>query len=213
MNLSPGFWATKNEFFDGTLSDVSKDGSKAKFSGDGFDTKLVRLVSSDKKGDKARLGIRPQNLNLNPKGKLVGRVLLVEKLGTETIIELVSKNKTSFRFTSPDIPAINIGEEARFSDAEHAHLFLKVAIPVMLNSYLQKFPSDFSLWGCHLILSNQGTDFGGCGRSHWDDFADQPGRVFEGQNGQIACDHYHRWPEDLDLVAEAGFDAYRFSFS
>jgi multiple sugar transport system ATP-binding protein len=115
----------KMNFFDGTLSDVSKDGSKAKFSGDGFDTKLVRLVSSDKKkGDKARLGIRPQHLHLNPKGKLVGRVLLVEKLGTETIIELVSKNKTSFRFTSPDIPAINIGEEARFSfDAEHAHLF------------------------------------------------------------------------------------------
>ena len=115
----------KMNFFDGTLSDVSKDGSKAKFSGDGLDTKLVRLVSSDKKkGEKARLGIRPQHLHLNPKGKLVGRVLLVEKLGTETIIELVSKNKTSFRFTSPDIPAINIGEEARFSyDAEHAHLF------------------------------------------------------------------------------------------
>ena len=83
----------------------------------------------------------------------------------------------------------------------------------MLNSYLQKFPSDFSFGVATSSYQIEGTDFGGCGRSHWDDFADQPGRVFEGQNGQIACDHYHRWPEDLDLVAEAGFDAYRFSFS
>ena len=83
----------------------------------------------------------------------------------------------------------------------------------MLRSYLQKFPSDFSFGVATSSYQIEGTDFGGCGRSHWDDFADQPGRVFDGQNGQIACDHYHRWPEDLDLVAEAGFDAYRFSFS
>lgn len=83
----------------------------------------------------------------------------------------------------------------------------------MLKSYLQKFPSDFSFGVATSSYQIEGSDFGGCGRSHWDDFADQPGRVFEGQNGRIACDHYHRWPEDLDLVAEAGFDAYRFSFS
>ena len=59
----------------------------------------------------------------------------------------------------------------------------------------------------------EGSSFGGCGRSHWDDFADEPGRVFEGHNGSIACDHYHHYETDLNLISEAGFDAYRFSFS
>ena len=38
-----------------------------------------------------------------------------------------------------------------------------------------------------------------------------PGRVVDGETGDVACDHYHRWAEDLDLLAGAGFDAYRFS--
>ena len=59
----------------------------------------------------------------------------------------------------------------------------------------------------------EGSSFGGCGRSHWDDFADEPGRVFQGHNGSIACDHYHHYETDLNLISEAGFDAYRFSFS
>ena len=59
----------------------------------------------------------------------------------------------------------------------------------------------------------EGSSFGGCGRSHWDDFADEPGRVFEGHNGSIACEHYHHYETDLNLISEAGFDAYRFSFS
>ena len=59
----------------------------------------------------------------------------------------------------------------------------------------------------------EGSAFGGCGVSHWDMFAKEPGRVFEGHDGSIACDHYHRYEEDLDLIKEAGFDDYRFSFS
>ncbi|MDB2408042.1 GH1 family beta-glucosidase, partial [Jannaschia sp.] len=59
----------------------------------------------------------------------------------------------------------------------------------------------------------EGHAFGGAGRTHWDSFAEQPGKVDRGENGAIACDHYHRWEEDLDLIAGAGLDAYRFSTS
>ena len=51
---------------------------------------------------------------------------------------------------------------------------------------------------------------GGKGDSIWDRFADD-GRMAVG--GEVACDHYHRWEEDLDLLAELGVNAYRFSIS
>jgi beta-glucosidase len=59
----------------------------------------------------------------------------------------------------------------------------------------------------------EGTRHGGCGPSHWDDFAALPGRVSDGTDGALACDHYHRFAADLDLVSGGGFGAYRFSFS
>ena len=51
------------------------------------------------------------------------------------------------------------------------------------------------------------------GASHWDDFCATPGNVQGGDDGLVACDHYNAWEGDLDLLADAGFDAYRFSFS
>ena len=42
-------------------------------------------------------------------------------------------------------------------------------------------------------------------------FSHTPGRVKNGDTGDVACDHYHRWREDLDLLAAGGFKAYRFS--
>jgi beta-glucosidase len=51
----------------------------------------------------------------------------------------------------------------------------------------------------------------GRGPSIWDTFSHTPGRVAQGATGDVACDHYHRWPEDLDLLAELGVDAYRLS--
>ena len=53
----------------------------------------------------------------------------------------------------------------------------------------------------------------GKGASIWDRFCRQPGAIADGSNGDIACDHYHRWREDLDLIASLGVDAYRFSVS
>ncbi|WP_018654053.1 GH1 family beta-glucosidase [Actinomadura flavalba] len=51
----------------------------------------------------------------------------------------------------------------------------------------------------------------GRGPSTWDVFAHTPGRVRDGHTGDVACDHYHRWPEDVALMAGLGVDAYRFS--
>lgn len=49
--------------------------------------------------------------------------------------------------------------------------------------------------------------------SIWDVFCEVPGNVFEGHNGLVACDHYHRVDEDVKLMAQIGIKAYRFSVS
>jgi beta-glucosidase len=51
----------------------------------------------------------------------------------------------------------------------------------------------------------------GKGPSIWDTFTAQPGRVVDGSSGALACDHYHRWPEDVELMQRLGADGYRFS--
>jgi beta-glucosidase len=51
------------------------------------------------------------------------------------------------------------------------------------------------------------------GLSIWDTFCHQPGKVFEGQTGDVACDHYHRYAEDVELMASLGLQTYRFSVS
>ncbi|MDP9842317.1 GH1 family beta-glucosidase [Streptosporangium lutulentum] len=47
--------------------------------------------------------------------------------------------------------------------------------------------------------------------SIWDTFSHIPGSIDNGDTGDVACDHYHRWPEDLGLLGKLGVDAYRFS--
>lgn len=54
-------------------------------------------------------------------------------------------------------------------------------------------------------------DEDGRGPSIWDTFSHEPGRVVTGETGDVACDHYHRYAEDVDLIADLGVDAYRFS--
>ncbi|MGI5205914.1 GH1 family beta-glucosidase [Spirillospora sp. CA-108201] len=53
----------------------------------------------------------------------------------------------------------------------------------------------------------------GRGPSTWDTFSHTPGRTRDGHTGDVACDHYHRWPEDVALMAGLGVDAYRFSIA
>ncbi|MFC0625132.1 GH1 family beta-glucosidase [Kribbella deserti] len=56
-----------------------------------------------------------------------------------------------------------------------------------------------------------GTD--GRGPSIWDTFSHEPGRVLGGETGDVAVEHYHRFREDVALMAELGLQAYRFSIS
>lgn len=53
----------------------------------------------------------------------------------------------------------------------------------------------------------------GRGPSIWDTFSKTPGKVINGDNGDIACDSYHRYEEDVKLMKELGVDTYRFSVS
>lgn len=75
------------------------------------------------------------------------------------------------------------------------------------------FPPDFLFAVATSAYQIEGHAHGGAGPTHWDTFAATPGNVVRGEEGAQACDHYHRFAEDLDLVKAAGFDAYRFSTS
>jgi beta-glucosidase len=79
---------------------------------------------------------------------------------------------------------------------------------------MPRFPDGFS-WGvstaAYQIEGAVGED--GRGDSIWDTFCRQPGAIRDGQTGDVAADHYHRWPQDIALMAELGVDAYRFSIA
>ncbi len=49
--------------------------------------------------------------------------------------------------------------------------------------------------------------------SIWDRFCATPGKIVDGSNGDIACDHYHRYPEDINLMRSLGINGYRFSIA
>ncbi|MBN1890329.1 MAG: beta-glucosidase [Thermoflexales bacterium] len=74
------------------------------------------------------------------------------------------------------------------------------------------FPPGF-MWGA-ATASYQiegGWNEDGKGESVWDRFAHTPGMVQNGDTGDVACDHYHRWARDVQLMRELGLKAYRFS--
>ncbi|GAB7193178.1 GH1 family beta-glucosidase [Kineococcus sp. NUM-3379] len=76
----------------------------------------------------------------------------------------------------------------------------------------RRFPPGF-VWGAATAafqIEGAATEDGRV-PSIWDTFCRLPGAVAGGDTGDVACDHYHRWREDLDLVADLGLGAYRFS--
>ncbi len=75
------------------------------------------------------------------------------------------------------------------------------------------FPEGFVFGAATAAYQIEGHRFGGAGPTHWDSFAATPGNVVRAETGATACDHYHRFEADLDLMQAAGFDAYRFSTS
>src|ERR1051326_1374205 len=81
-------------------------------------------------------------------------------------------------------------------------------------SLANAFPPTF-LWGA-ATSSYQiegATHEDGRGPSIWDQFSATPGAVFAGHTGDIAADHYHRMQEDVNLMADMGLGAYRFSIA
>ena len=78
---------------------------------------------------------------------------------------------------------------------------------------INSFPSDFIFGTATSSYQIEGQKYGKCGLSNWDTFANKPGKIFKGQNGKIACSHILNYLDDLDLVKNGGFSAYRFSFS
>ncbi|WP_342415570.1 GH1 family beta-glucosidase [Paenibacillus sp. FSL R10-2782] len=77
-----------------------------------------------------------------------------------------------------------------------------------------QFPQDF-MWGTATAAYQieGGYEEDGRGLSIWDTFAHTPGKVFNGDNGNVACDSYHRYEEDIRLMKELGIRTYRFSVS
>lgn len=78
----------------------------------------------------------------------------------------------------------------------------------------QRFPGDFVFGVATASFQIEGaTKADGRKPSIWDAFSNMPGRVFGRHNGDVACDHYNRLDEDLDLIKSLGVEAYRFSIA
>ena len=81
-------------------------------------------------------------------------------------------------------------------------------------STARTLPSDF-LWGSATAAYQieGGVSEGGRGPSIWDTYSHTPGRTLNGDTGDVAADHFHRWREDVAHMKELGLGAYRFSIS
>jgi beta-glucosidase len=79
---------------------------------------------------------------------------------------------------------------------------------------MRRLPDGFRLGAATAAYQIEGAvTEDGRGRSIWDTFADVPGAVLGGDTGETACDHYHRFADDLDLAAGIGLHDYRFSIA
>ena len=76
------------------------------------------------------------------------------------------------------------------------------------------FPKDF-VWGAATAAYQieGAVQEDGRGKSIWDTFSHIPGKIENGDTGDIACDHYHRWQEDIALMQRLQLNAYRFSIA
>ena len=77
-----------------------------------------------------------------------------------------------------------------------------------------QLPQDFLFGVASASYQVEGAvDEDGRGRSVWDTFCERPGAIANGDTGAVACDHYHRYREDVALLKDLGVDSYRFSVS
>ena len=79
---------------------------------------------------------------------------------------------------------------------------------------MKRFPENF-LWGsASAAYQIEGAyNIDGKGLSDWDKFVRIPGKTFKATTGDVAVDHYHRYKEDIALMAEMGLKTYRFSIA
>jgi len=84
-------------------------------------------------------------------------------------------------------------------------------LPILKRS---DFAADFR-WGCSTssYQIEGAVQEDGRGESIWDRFCATPGRIRDASSCAVACDHYRRWPQDLDMAASLGTNAYRFSIA
>src|SRR6187402_2597867 len=76
------------------------------------------------------------------------------------------------------------------------------------------FPKDFTWGAAAASYQIEGAAYeDGKGLSVWDMFCKKPGAVYQGHTGEVACDHYHRYRDDVALMKQVGLKAYRLSLS
>jgi len=81
-------------------------------------------------------------------------------------------------------------------------------------SELLRFPKGFVWGGATAAFQIEGAwNEDGKSESIWDRFCRTPGKVANGDTGDVACDHYHRFPDDIRMMQELGLQAYRFSIA
>jgi beta-glucosidase len=84
----------------------------------------------------------------------------------------------------------------------------------MPESPTSPFPANFAWGAATASYQIEGAwDLDGKGESIWDRFSHTPGRIIDASTGDVACDHYHRYREDIALMRQLGLKAYRFSIS
>lgn len=87
-------------------------------------------------------------------------------------------------------------------------------MPLNVNELAKLFPGNFVLGVAAAAAQIEGAVHdGGRGASGWDAFSDEPGRVLNGDTPRIACDHYNRYSEDIELMRQLGIDSYRLSIA
>ena len=86
-------------------------------------------------------------------------------------------------------------------------------LPAMPSSS-SKFPEEFLFGAATASYQIEGgAADGGRLPSIWDTFARSQGRTFNGDSGDVACDHFHKYAEDIKAMADIGLTAYRFSMA
>ena len=83
-----------------------------------------------------------------------------------------------------------------------------------MNEQRRAFPPGFLFGAATAAYQIEGSPLAdGAGPSIWHRFSHTPGHTENGDTGDVACDHYHRFKEDVALMRELGLDTYRFSIS